>query len=110
MDPSGPAGAPRLSCEHESHRLAVKRAIDLWFHEYELRSGHQQGYDEGLEQGIERGLEQGKAEHLLKLLRARFGPVSEEIEARVRQASADRLDAWAEHVLTASSLDDSLAG
>jgi hypothetical protein len=51
---------------------------------------------------------QGEAKTLLKLLALRFGPVSQDVEARVRSAPEAQLDRWVERVLTGVSLDDVL--
>lgn len=72
------------------------------------RSGEDRAREQGTEQGIERGIEQGRADLLLKQLRLKFGDLPDEVRSRVRRASADDLDRWAAHVLTAGSLDDVL--
>jgi hypothetical protein len=54
------------------------------------------------------GEAKGRAELLLKLLGLRFGPPSAATRARVETATSDQLDAWAERVLTAQTLDDVL--
>lgn len=51
----------------------------------------------------------GRAELLLKLLTIRFGPLSEAACARVESALEAELDAWAERVLSAPTLDEVLA-
>lgn len=62
-----------------------------------------------LEEGREEGLAQGRAEVLLKLLRLKFGSLPESAEEKVRQASLEELDRWAERVLSAQSLEETLA-
>ena len=61
----------------------------------------QQGRQEGLQRGL-----QNLRDVVRKLLHLKFGPLSEEHEARVRQASAEQLDLWAEKILSATSIDD----
>ncbi len=51
------------------------------------------------------GKTEGQAEIILKLLALRFGPLSEAIQARFRDASDSRLEAVAEPVLTARTLE-----
>ena len=51
---------------------------------------------------------EGRADIVLKLLALRFSPLPEAVKARVRAASILELDAFAERVLTAKSLDDVL--
>jgi uncharacterized protein DUF4351 len=55
--------------------------------------------------GEDRGRLAGEAKIVLKQLALRFGPVSEDVVARVRSASEAQLERWSERVLTARSLD-----
>jgi predicted transposase/invertase (TIGR01784 family) len=61
--------------------------------------------ENALEEGREEGRTEGRAEILLRLLRARFGTLPGSVLARVRQAESEQLDAWAERILTAASLE-----
>jgi hypothetical protein len=45
---------------------------------------------------------------LLRLLATRFGTLSDGTRQRVHLAPTDRLDVWAERVITAASLDEIL--
>jgi len=56
-----------------------------------------------------KGKAEGKAELVAKLLVSRFGPVPRSAQERLRTASLDTLDIYAERVLTAVTLDDVLA-
>lgn len=67
------------------------------------------GRAEGLVEGRAEGLAEGKADLVLKLLGIRFGALPSPVIARVRSASAEQLDTWAERVLTAATLDEVLA-
>lgn len=60
-------------------------------------------------EGKAEGKAKGKAELLLKLLSLRFGSPSEATRARVGTAEPVQLDAWAERVLTAKTLDEVFA-
>ncbi len=60
-------------------------------------------------QGVERGRSEGQAGILLRLLELRFGDVPDAVRERVRGASAAELEAWADAVLVAASLDEVLA-
>ncbi|WP_158047485.1 Rpn family recombination-promoting nuclease/putative transposase [Skermanella pratensis] len=60
---------------------------------------------EGAILGEAKGKAQGKAEMLLRQLGRRFGPVPEETAQRVRAASMDDLDRWAETIFDAPTLD-----
>ncbi len=87
-------------------------SIDRWNRELRekalqegLQEGHQKGLQEGLQEGLQKGLQKGEARILLQLLRLKFGPLTPEIEARVRSADADRLLKWSERILTADTLE-----
>ena len=50
------------------------------------------------------GHAEGRAEMLLHLLTARFGPLPETVTARVKKAGPADLERWGEALLAASSL------
>jgi hypothetical protein len=76
---------------------------------YEYQSDFARRYvDQGRAEGLAEGRIEGQAEIILKLLTLRFGPLSEAIQARVRNASGSRLEALAERVLTARTLEGAL--
>jgi len=52
--------------------------------------------------------EQGEQKILLKLLRLRFGEISEAVTARIRAAGSAQVERWAELVLTARTLEEVL--
>jgi uncharacterized protein DUF4351 len=54
------------------------------------------------------GKAEGRVELVLRLLTLRFGPLSEAVQARVRNAQDAQLDAVAERVLTAQLLEEAL--
>ncbi|MEO5374741.1 MAG: Rpn family recombination-promoting nuclease/putative transposase [Alphaproteobacteria bacterium] len=58
------------------------------------------------QEGMTEGKAEGKAEMLLHLLPMRCGPVSPEIEERVRKASSDQLDEWSIRLMNAHTLED----
>ncbi len=68
----------------------------------------QQLMEQGRAMGIVQGRAEGRAELLLRLLGAKFGVLGDSTVARVRVASIEQLDRWAERVLTAQSLDEVL--
>ena len=61
------------------------------------------------EEGRREGRAEGRAEVLVRQLRVKFGEVPEEALARLRSASIDQLDSWAERVLTANSIEEALS-
>jgi hypothetical protein len=75
-----------------------------------LAEGFNEGLAKGLTEGKAEGYAEGKAEMLLRQLGRRFGPLSPEIEARVRSADAGRLDGWSEAILDARDLGDVFNG
>ena len=65
--------------------------------------------EQGRAEGIEKGRVEGQAGIVLRLLELRFGTLPDTARDRVLGASAPDLEAWAEAVLVASSLDEVLA-
>jgi len=59
-------------------------------------------------EGKAEGLVEGRMEIVLKLLVSRFGPLPDRIQTRVRGAQAAQLDAVAERMLTAPTLEQAL--
>ena len=72
--------------------------------------GIRQGRDEGIRQGRDEGIVQGRAEGeravLSRQLRRRFGRLPAETAERLKQAAEGDLEAWADKVLDAGTLDD----
>ena len=58
------------------------------------------------EEGMQQGRVEGERAVLERLLQRRFGLLSPEVAARLRQASGADLETWAENVLEAPTLDD----
>jgi predicted transposase YdaD len=59
------------------------------------------------QKGLEEGRDAGKRETLLRLLTAKFGPLSEAVVLRVNALeSGNELDLCLERLLTARSLED----
>ena len=75
-----------------------------------IQQGRFEGRVEGIQQGRVEGVQQGRVEGeravLQRLLRRRFGASSAEVAARLRRASAEELETWADNVLDAQSLDE----
>jgi hypothetical protein len=55
-----------------------------------------------------RGQAQGRAALVLKQLTRRFGPLTQQVEARIAEASIAQLDEIGERLLTAQTLDEAL--
>ena len=63
--------------------------------------------EKGMEKGVRQGVEQGVRQTLLRLLGARFGPLTEDIRRRVEGIrSVERLNEMAEQILVARSLEE----
>jgi hypothetical protein len=54
------------------------------------------------------GQAQGRAALVVKLLTRRFGPLTQQVEARIAEASIAQLDEIGERLLTAQTLDEAL--
>lgn len=65
-----------------------------------------EGEAKGKAEGRAEGEAKGKAELLMKLLTLRFGPLSEETLVRLRSATGEEMELFAERVLAARSLDE----
>ena len=71
-----------------------------------MERGMQQGMEQGMQQGMERGRIEGERAVLERLLRRRFGRLPPATARRLDQASPTDLEAWAENVLDAGTLDE----
>lgn len=67
------------------------------------------GIAEGNANGRAEGKAEGKAELLLRLLLSKFGAVTDATRDEILKASPERMDVWAERVLTATSIEEILA-
>jgi hypothetical protein len=105
-----------LYCDLILHSLseAARRAFqNMRAFKYEYQSDFArhyfgQGVEKGREKGLEKGMAQGRAELVLRLLTSRFGVLGDEVKARISAAKVDELDAIAERLLTAQTLQEAL--
>ena len=67
-----------------------------------------QGKAEGRMEGRTEGKAEGRVELTLKLLALRFGPLPDATQTRVRSAQDTQVDAIAERLLTAQTLQEAL--
>jgi hypothetical protein len=70
--------------------------------------GRMEGRTEGKEEGKAEGKAEGRVEIILKLLALRFGPLPDATQTRVRSAQDTQVDAIAERLLTAQTLQEAL--
>ena len=68
---------------------------------YEYRSEFARRY-------VAQGRAEGRAALVSRLLELRFGPLTQQAEARIAEASVDELDEIGERLLTAQTLDEAL--
>jgi hypothetical protein len=67
---------------------------------------YERGIQRGLEQGIERGILQGEQRSALRLLEAKFGPLSAEVQRRVEALPPEDLARLQLDLLRAQSLQE----
>lgn len=91
------AALDELSQDPVAHRLARERADEVRLYQMDLVACRREGEA------------RGEAKLLLKQLTRRFGPLTEAIRTQVQSASVEKLEAWAERILDATSLDEVLA-
>jgi predicted transposase/invertase (TIGR01784 family) len=100
--------------EHDELRSFVDRVAGPEAEETVMTAGErliQQGEERGLQRGLQEGIQQGERALLLRLLRKRFGTqVDADAERRVAAASPGQVATWAERVLSATTLEELLAG
>jgi predicted transposase YdaD len=66
-------------------------------------------FGEGKAEGLIEGRMEGRVDLILELLAKRFGPLSDNIQTRVRCAQDAQLSAVTERMLTAQTLEQALA-
>lgn len=66
----------------------------------------ERGIEIGLQRGIQEGLLQGQQNYLLKMLRNKFGELSESIVAQVKAMTSEDLDIASERIFTATTLEE----
>ena len=71
-----------------------------------MRAGRDEGMRVGRDEGIREGRVDGERTVLERQLRRRFGRLPPAVADRLHQAAAADLEAWAENVLDARTLDD----
>jgi len=76
-----------------------------WKHEGRAE-GRVEGRAEGRVEGRAEGRVEGRAELFIELLEKRFGSLSTDTTDRVRRASIDELDRWADRLFDAEALED----
>jgi hypothetical protein len=92
---------------------AVEATMNSLGYEYQsdfarryVAEGKAEGRAEGREEGKAEGKAEGRVEIILKLLALRFEPLTDAVQARVRSAGDAQIDAVAERMLTAQTLEE----
>ncbi len=89
-----------LARDPEAVRIAERREDELRFYEM----GLEQSREEGERLGIAKGKREGERLLVAKQLRLKFGPLTDEVQAKLARASEAELTAWAERILKAKTL------
>ena len=71
-----------------------------------MKTTYERGIEDGIERGIERGIEQGERRSALRLMEARFGPLSPEVKQQVEALSPEALARLQIDLLKAQSLEE----
>jgi hypothetical protein len=86
---------PEVTHLQEIDAMLAERVVE-WTEKWK-----QEGLQRGREEGMQQGMQQGEVAVLERLLTRRFGPLSDEIRARLPQASLDQLREWTDAILDA---------
>lgn len=71
-----------------------------------VTSIEREGIRKGLSKGLSEGLVKGEANLLERLLTRKFGPLPEELQRRLKDATLAQLETWSLNILDANNLDD----
>lgn len=74
-----------------------------WTQQWKME-GLRAGLDQGRQEGIEQGIGLGESTLLERQLTKRFGPLSEATLTRLRSATTNQLELWADRILDAPTL------
>ncbi|MDT8407308.1 MAG: DUF4351 domain-containing protein, partial [Methylococcales bacterium] len=99
----------------EAERRAYERyQDDLHYQASLFESSYGDGYRVGKEEGRKQGKEEGKTEGQMQLLQRllvkRFGPLPQDIEARIHAASSAQLEHWSERLFEVTTLAELFEG
>ena len=79
--------------------------VEEWTEQWKL-SGMQQGIQQGKLEGMQQGRLEGETQLVERLLARRFGPPSADTQARLKTATLEQLEQWAENLLDAATLGE----
>ncbi len=89
----------------DQEELPVRSMLDLL-----LEMGEERAIAKGREKWVQLGQRSGMGNLLLGQLQARFGDLSPAVTERIQEADAETLQRWSLRLLTATAIDDVLAG
>jgi hypothetical protein len=98
-----PGRMPGIDLSELSDLLEIKTMLAETVIEW-TQQWKQQGLEQGLVEGKLEGKLEGKADVLEHLLTKRFGTLSDDIRARLENATAEQLELWADRILDAPTL------
>jgi hypothetical protein len=94
-----------------TYERGIEEGRERAYHEVEplmkttYERGIEQGIERGIEQGIERGIEQGERRSALRLMEAKFGPLTPGVKQQVEALSPEALARLQLDLLTAQTLE-----
>ena len=94
-----------LSADEETRYIAMARERALLDERSELAAAR----NEGFEKGEIKGEIKGKANLIGEQLAILFGPLSDEINTRLRKATLEQLDLWGKRILRAETIESVFA-
>lgn len=91
---------------HNQNRLVLPKVRDLQELKMTLADRFETWALQHEQRGIEKGIEKGEALLLQRLLVRRFGPLPDDLMARIGSATQEQIECWSDRVLDAASLEE----
>ena len=91
---------------HNQNRLVLPKVRDLRELKMTLADRFETWALQHEQRGIEKGIEKGEALLLQRLLVRRFGPLPDDLMARIGSATQEQIECWSDRVLDAASLEE----
>jgi flagellar biosynthesis/type III secretory pathway protein FliH len=106
-------GEKKMKYVTSIERMAIERGLQQGLEQGVLKGieqGIEQGVLKGLEQGMQRGIVQGielgESRVLERQLVKRFGPLTDATSQRLKTATTEQLERWADRILDAPTLSE----
>ncbi len=81
--------------------MTLTQSFDEW-----IEQCRQESRERGMQEGMQQGIRDGMARVLGIMLSSQFGPLPPEVASKIASSPAEQIDAWADRLLSASSLDE----